>query len=122
MDEREDSHSEDCIDFNMSGISDTENPSLNDEDGEKSIVDFLTYVPGQGTTDRNQTSTPDPGDGSRSWTRGASYVYSIRQLLPVDYSCTALPEFITTSDEPSVKEALESPERYKWLDEMNEEF
>lgn len=48
--------------------------------------------------------------------------YSLRPSGNVHYSAAAMPDEITTSDEPSVNEALKSPERSEWLSAIKQEF
>ena len=49
-------------------------------------------------------------------------VRNLRNIPRVQYTYTAVPSCISTSDEPSVSEALKSPERSEWIAAITEEF
>lgn len=48
--------------------------------------------------------------------------YNLRSKSKVQYSAAVQPSAITTCDEPTLQEALASPERQEWLQELQEEF
>lgn len=81
---------------------------------------MLTYFPAEDTADGSESNRA--GVNSQSDPRGALTGYSPRQLLPIECSCAVLPEAITTSDEPGVRDALKYPRKSYWTDPMNEEF
>ena len=60
-----------------------------------------------------QNDTPDSQPQSR---------YQLRPRGDVDYAMTAIPDVVTTSDEPSVAEALRSAEKENWIVAMEEEL
>ena len=118
--------------------SDTSNSSNESEDGsepessgEESDVnsvefadatdtaEMLTHVPTQpstyGTDATNNRITDPAPDSSAQQTHG----YNLRER---NRSSVAIPACITTSDEPSVQEALKSSEAQNWIDAIQEEF
>lgn len=58
---------------------------------------------------------------SSNW-RGGAERYELRKTNPVDYAYHLLPNGLSTSDEPTLKEAFTSPECNIWRDAIQEEF
>lgn len=48
--------------------------------------------------------------------------YNLRNVPRVHYSSPALPDVISTGDEPTLREALASPESKEWNEAIHEEF
>lgn len=91
-----------------------------DDDNDAPRPEDMTYTPAEpsryGETDDedgNDTADDEPGH---------SIGPRLRSIPRVHYSARAIPDFITTSDEPSMGEAMVSPERKKWLAAIKEEF
>lgn len=71
-------------------------------------------------------SDKDESDGLRTGGSSAQLLQShrgrLRSLQPVKYTATAVPDAITTPDQPTVGTALRSPERAVWMKAIGEVF
>lgn len=65
---------------------------------------------------------PDVDDSITAGVESRAQQYNLRPARDVHYSAVALPDAITTNDDPSLKVALSSPERSDWLAAINKEF
>lgn len=77
-------------------MDDEQNPSNQNDTENISDVNPQTII-----TDAEEPDTENTNDASS---------YDIRPQQRVQYSAAAMPEAITTSDEPALKQALASPE------------
>lgn len=122
----------------------TEGSQSQDSDLDESAQDILTHIPHQpsmnGESDADDSeSIENAGDHEIDTQESGDNVtdsdfsdainapppegpYALRPRSNVKYSCMALPSDISTSDEPSISEALSSPERSRWISQIAEDF
>lgn len=129
-DPRKISNEDDGIEFYLLSSDDNDQVPLveNEEtiDLNADVQDALTYKPGLQNDTQNRgpsnAALGSSGDGAVPPGAEGSGCVNLRERVPINYSCQALPTNITTSDEPSVREELDSPERQFWVDAVKEEF
>lgn len=109
--------------------ADTDNEQENDQEKfsqevtQDVSIDNLTYVPSEPSKYR---VTPEPSDkedesGNVRDDNNTSG-YSLRPLERKNYSMAALPDEISTSDEPKVSTAMKSDEKDYWQEAIDEEI
>lgn len=101
-----------------------ERNNVEDGQGQAGIAD-LTYTPSEpskfGVTPEPSGDEAENEDEIEPTVRGQSG-HNLRPQGRVNYSMAALPDSITTDDEPRIKEALASPERKHWILAIDEEL
>ena len=86
----------------------------------ESDTDSITYRP---TEPSNFRTTPESSDNENDDSLQPKLDgYNLRQRQHIDYTALAIPETITTIDEPSIKSALNSSERNLWIKAIKEEM
>lgn len=109
------------------------------------MVDHLTYIPAvddddESSSNESNSENADPEVSSDAQhdiedrdgkqvdssedinTEILPHSYSLRPRKQVDYALPALPRSITTTDEPTLSQAMQSPERPLWMAAIDEEF
>ena len=109
----DDDEDDDTVDSDQINIVD-------DMDNNEIGIEELTYTPNEPS---NYGVTPEDsgGESDTDHDRNGNSTYGLRSLPRVDYSMAALPEAISTSDEPCLSSAMKSPERDFWEEAIAEE-
>lgn len=108
-------------DDDVSNKVESDEENIEEDVGNNTRIEDLTYTPAE-PSNYHVTPVQSDDESDANHDRNENSGYGLRPLRRVDYSMAALPDAISTSDEPSLTAAMKSAEKDFWQKAITEEI